>query len=117
VPPQRAGMASGISTTSRFTGILLGFSGLGAVLASGTLRALAADPMLRERHAALSVDQIVAGDFSAAASALDSWQVARIRMDYSGAFANVFLLAALAAGAAAVFVLFTMRPAIARQDI
>jgi EmrB/QacA subfamily drug resistance transporter len=34
VPPERAGMASGISTTSRFCGILLGFAGIGAVLAS-----------------------------------------------------------------------------------
>ncbi|MFS2021600.1 MFS transporter, partial [Massilia sp. CT11-108] len=42
VAPERAGMASGISTTSRFCGILLGFAGIGAVLASGTRAALLA---------------------------------------------------------------------------
>ena len=30
LPPQRAGMASGISTTARFSGVLLGFSALGS---------------------------------------------------------------------------------------
>ena len=41
VPPERAGMASGISTTSRFCGILLGFTGIGAVVASGVQRSVA----------------------------------------------------------------------------
>jgi len=34
IPPDRAGMASGISTTARFSGILIGFATLGAVLSS-----------------------------------------------------------------------------------
>lgn len=41
MPPERAGMASGISTTARFSGILLGFATLGAVLSS-QVRATAA---------------------------------------------------------------------------
>ncbi|MGI4813243.1 MAG: MFS transporter [Janthinobacterium lividum] len=32
IPPERAGMASGLSGTIRFTGIVVGFAGLGAVL-------------------------------------------------------------------------------------
>ncbi len=34
-PPQRAGMASGISATTRFVGLLFGVAGLGAVLSHG----------------------------------------------------------------------------------
>jgi EmrB/QacA subfamily drug resistance transporter len=34
VPPERAGMASGIATTTRFVGIILGLAGVGAVLAT-----------------------------------------------------------------------------------
>jgi EmrB/QacA subfamily drug resistance transporter len=34
VPPQRAGMASGISATTRFVGLLLGVAGFGAVLSA-----------------------------------------------------------------------------------
>jgi hypothetical protein len=46
IPPERAGMASGISTTSRFCGILLGFAGIGAVLAS-SMRSAGLDGLLR----------------------------------------------------------------------
>ena len=34
VPPERAGMASGLASTTRFTGIIAGVAGLGAVLAA-----------------------------------------------------------------------------------
>ena len=36
IPPERGGMASGISGTLRFIGLVTGITGLGAVLASGT---------------------------------------------------------------------------------
>jgi EmrB/QacA subfamily drug resistance transporter len=36
IPPERGGMASGISGTLRFIGLVTGITGLGAILASGT---------------------------------------------------------------------------------
>ena len=62
VARDRAGMASGISTTARFTGILLGFAVLSGVLASAVrthlMQAGCNDPTCRENFA----DAIVAGD-------------------------------------------------------
>jgi EmrB/QacA subfamily drug resistance transporter len=40
IPPERAGMASGVSGTARFSGIVVGFAGLGAVLFSGVSKAV-----------------------------------------------------------------------------
>lgn len=121
VPAQRAGMASGISTTSRFSGILIGFSGLGAVLASSTRKTLAADPHLHTLPGpGLSdafVDHVVSGDFQHLQTAGDhAWGaaiLARTRADYGSAFADVFLSAAMVAGVAAVIVFWTMRKKIA----
>lgn len=114
VPPQRAGMASGISTTSRFAGILLGFSGLGALLASGTRAALASDPRLRGLLLSNElIDRIVAGDVDLRPSVIPmgDWPtfLQQVRQDYGHAFADVFLLAALIAGTAANIVFWTMR--------
>lgn len=62
VSRERAGMASGISTTARFTGILLGFAVLSGVLASAVRTHLiqtdCSDPTCRGDFA----DAIVAGD-------------------------------------------------------
>jgi EmrB/QacA subfamily drug resistance transporter len=114
VPRNRAGMASGISTTSRFVGILLGFAGLGAVLASSARRAI-------EQTMATSglpiadgfVDSIVAGDLDRAVGAYPSDVAARVstiaRDSYSSGFAHAFLVAAVVAGLAAAIVFVTMR--------
>jgi EmrB/QacA subfamily drug resistance transporter len=40
VPPERAGMASGIASTTRFIGFTIGLAGLGAVLASSAEKSL-----------------------------------------------------------------------------
>jgi EmrB/QacA subfamily drug resistance transporter len=65
IPPQRAGMASGIGGTLRFTGIVVGFAVLGAILfasVSSTVSAgLTGDTAFD--HAAL-VHNIAAGDLS-----------------------------------------------------
>jgi EmrB/QacA subfamily drug resistance transporter len=114
VPPQRAGMASGISTTSRFAGILLGFAGLGAVLAAGVRAALA--QQLAAAHLAAApafVDRVVAGDFARALAASPpalAAALARIaRAGYAEGFAHAFLAAALLASAAAGVVFWAMR--------
>lgn len=118
VSSQRAGMASGISTTSRFAGILLGFSGLGALLASSTRGALLADKTLQAlpgfQLTNSLVDQVAAGDFHLEAVGAQQSQMAELiaqaRLDYSHAFADVFLLAGVVAGIAANIVFWTMRP-------
>jgi predicted MFS family arabinose efflux permease len=81
VPPERAGMASGLASTTRFIGIIAGVAGLGAVLAG------VAEANLRRLGAPLVLDQrvdwhdlslrIVGGDAPGALSTLsDSIQVA-----------------------------------------
>jgi MFS family permease len=117
VPPERAGMASGISTTSRFTGILLGFSGLGALLASRTHAVIEQDVSLRElSRVPLSSDQIdrvVAGDTGWSAMTLVphdlSGAVLRLQHDYAQAFSTVFLVASAVAFIASLIVLTAMR--------
>lgn len=114
VPRQRAGMASGISTTSRFSGILLGFAGLGAVLASNTRSALE-QAMLAAKLPieAGVVDNIVAGDIDRAIAAYSpdlAVTVASIARDgYSVGFSRAFLAAGIVALACASIVFMTMR--------
>lgn len=125
VPTERAGMASGISTTSRFTGILLGFSGLGALLASRTRAILEHDVSLRNaKGVALSSDQIdrvIAGDTGWPEANLAPRELTsallQLRHDYSHAFSTVFLVAAVVAFVAAVMVFIAMsrRPAVIRK--
>jgi EmrB/QacA subfamily drug resistance transporter len=114
VPRDRAGMASGISTTSRFSGILLGFSGLGAVLAvcvhDAVLRNLAAAHI---PAAPGFVDRIVAGDFERATQLYPQSVVQSVaqlaRAGYGAGFGNAFVVASAVALAAAVIVFCSMR--------
>jgi EmrB/QacA subfamily drug resistance transporter len=53
VPPERAGMASGLASTTRFIGIIVGVAGLGAVLAA------VAESNLRRHGSALVPDQVI----------------------------------------------------------
>jgi EmrB/QacA subfamily drug resistance transporter len=74
VPPDRAGMASGLASTTRFIGIIAGVAGLGAVLAA------VAEASLRKLGTTLAPDQgidwhelsqrIVGGDAQGALAAL-----------------------------------------------
>ena len=72
VPRERAGMASGISTTSRFSGILLGFAVLSGILAtfvrSYLLTVGCGDPTCSPTFA----ESVVAGDLPAAVAGLDA---------------------------------------------
>ncbi|KAF1017402.1 MAG: hypothetical protein GAK31_00667 [Stenotrophomonas maltophilia] len=114
VPPHRAGMASGISTTARFTGILMGFAGLGAVLAGTTRSALQqAMPAAHLPLDAQLVDRIVAGDLQRALQAYPADVAATVtgiaRMAYQQGFAQAFLVAGVAAALAALLVWLGMR--------
>ncbi len=116
LPHGRSGMASGISTTSRFTGILLGFSGFGAVLASSIHHYAEAATQRAGLHVAASYyDQVIAGDLDRAMAAY-SPAVAAVLMpiardSYAVGFASAFALAAAMAAACALAVQMLMRDA------
>jgi EmrB/QacA subfamily drug resistance transporter len=116
LPPDRAGMASGISTTSRFSGILLGFAVLSGVLATVTRNWLTAASCARgmtcdqvQRFA----DAVVAGDLPQAMTGLTGASHAlaleHARLAYSGGFAAALFVAAAVAGLSAVLVGTLMR--------
>jgi EmrB/QacA subfamily drug resistance transporter len=116
VPAERAGMASGISTTSRFSGILLGFAGLGSILASG-VRTTLLDGLARlGLHVAPeTVERLVAGDLSHAAAGAGGLPSpgleSLVRAGFGAGFAHAFLMAAAVAMAACVTVHACMRDA------
>jgi hypothetical protein len=65
IPPGRAGMASGISGTMRFTGIVIGFAALGVVLFSRISAAITtALPALGEPDRLGLVREIASGNLS-----------------------------------------------------
>jgi hypothetical protein len=109
IAPHRAGMASGISTTARFSGILLGFAGLGAVLASGVRSALASG--MRQAQVAVApgfVDRVVAGNLGRALQmypAAMSQVLGQVARESHGrGFSAAFVVAAAVAAIAAVAV-------------
>jgi EmrB/QacA subfamily drug resistance transporter len=123
VPPHRAGMASGVSTTARFSGILLGFASLGAVLASNvgtSIRMALQAPAIRHALEAAHIHvqenfagRVVAGDLEGATATYPA-NVARAlsgiaRDAYAHGFSRAFMLAAAVAAACAIAVLLTMR--------
>src|SRR6202042_912819 len=93
VPPERAGMASGLASTTRFIGIIAGVAGLGAVLSA------VAESHLRQLGASVVSDQaidwhglslrIVGGDANGAISALpDAIRAEIAAMVHSGVAAG-----------------------------
>lgn len=109
VPPNRAGMASGISTTARFSGILLGFAILAGILATATrtlLKTWGAGPVFS--------DAVIAGDLGRAiAGVAPELRAEAVRLGeqaYSVGFAGSLFTAGLCSGCAAFVVLVMMRP-------
>lgn len=114
VAPHRAGMASGISTTARFSGILLGFAGLGAVLASNAAAAIRAGMEAARIYVEDGfIGKVVAGDIQGAISAYPpalSRPLSDIARDaYGLGFSRAFLLSAATAATCAAIVFLTMR--------
>ena len=67
IPAERAGMASGISGTMRFTGIVIGFAALGVVLFSRISAAItAALPALNQNDRLGFIRDVASGDLSGA---------------------------------------------------
>ncbi|MCI3206185.1 MULTISPECIES: MFS transporter [Pandoraea] len=122
----RAGMASGISTTFRFSGILLGYTALGAVLSAGVHRSVAAHvPAL---VGATQGDVATRMDFADAISAGDFTQALHLypatlsqalldagRNAYASGFSGAFLGAGVFAVLCALAVHLSMGRAEARE--
>ena len=107
IPPERGGMASGISGTLRFVGLVIGITGLGAVLASETeqrFRPFGVGPSPVEcigRCAHQTVARIVAGDIpGVVAQTPEPFRAAIAELSRSS-FATGFSLVLLVAGAVA----------------
>jgi len=104
VPAERAGMASGVSGTVRFTGVVIGFAALGAVFATRVTAVLR--PGLNSLGLAVSgggyaalVRRVVAGDLSGAVSSAPETirnQLHTVVMTSFGAGFQAILLAAAA---------------------
>ncbi|GAN67791.1 MFS transporter [Acetobacter orleanensis] len=103
VPRERSGMASGISTTSRFSGILLGFAMLSGILATKVrawVNVSACGPACQ--HSSTFADAIVAGDLPSAVAGLEGPSRA-IAVDYARqAFSHGFSAALLTAAGLAL---------------
>ncbi|NIE65874.1 MFS transporter [Burkholderia sp. Ax-1719] len=102
VPPQRTGMASGISTTTRFAAIVTSVGVLGAVLAMRTHTALA-QLVAASPRAAQAVDShfmasLLAGDLTDAMRTLDTSVVQVLSHAAPLAFARGFSWALLLSG-------------------
>jgi hypothetical protein len=102
VPPDRTGMASGISTTTRFTAIVTSVGVLGAVLAARTHAAfLAGTQMTPDVKAALEaglMSRMLAGDLAQATAHLPpaprSALVSAAHTSFASGFAAALYLAA-----------------------
>ena len=108
IPPERGGMASGISGTLRFVGLVIGITGLGAVLASETEQRFRHSASVLPLSNALgdaphqTAARIVAGDIpGVVAQTPEPFRAAIAELSRSS-FATGFSLVLLVAGAVAV---------------
>jgi EmrB/QacA subfamily drug resistance transporter len=110
IPRDRAGMASGISTTSRFSGILLGFALLSGILSTVTRASLAGDAQGPINGFA---DAAASGDLQSALIGLTTQArelaIAQAHAAYAGGFSAALATAAAGAVAAALCVHLLMR--------
>ncbi|MCS0502131.1 MFS transporter [Ancylobacter mangrovi] len=104
VPPQRAGMASGISATTRFIGLLFGVAGLGAVLSNGVTARFVSSGAVHRLDAGLlrqAAKRVSSGDLDGVVSMLggaDGGAIhAAARNAFAGGFGDVSVIAALIA--------------------
>ena len=114
IPPERGGMASGIGGTLRFIGLIIGITGLGAVLASGTqahfIRTAAASRLSDSiaGNAQFIVSRIISGDITGAIANVALTARAGLIEVSRGSFAAGFTTVLIfAGGIAAVGALLT----------
>lgn len=113
VPPDRTGMASGISTTTRFTGIVSSVGVLGAVLAARTQSVFNARPevtsVIRRELDAGFMSRVLAGDAAGATAHLSPAAGAALRSAAHISFASGFAAALYLAGLAAIAIAVSVR--------
>jgi hypothetical protein len=124
VPRVRAGTASGISTTTRFGGILLGFVALSTILAIVVRFALTRDICTSfASHCAAAAEfagLVAAGDVPKAAALISpvdrTIAIEIAHRGYAAVFSAALLAAAMVAGLSAMVVAFLMWPARGRSS-
>ncbi|MGI3899930.1 MAG: MFS transporter [Janthinobacterium lividum] len=117
VPPERAGMAGGLTGTTRFVGIVAGIAGLGAILATVTSRHLTtrlqhgASPLPDPADIHALALRVVAGDvpFASTLSGASDPLVSAARKSFSAGFENVLLAAAAVSAACALLAFVLVR--------
>ncbi len=109
LPRDRAGMASGISTTARFSGVLLGFAILSGVLSTATHAGLSR----MKGFAPEFSDAVTSGDMTSALAGLSpaarAATLSKAQLAYSHGFALALAAAAIGAGVAAIVIQTLMR--------
>jgi EmrB/QacA subfamily drug resistance transporter len=104
VPSQRSGMASGLTSTTRFTGLLLAVAGLGATLSSSVSSHFVAATTafgLNADVAAAAATRVASGDLAGTLSSLPDAIRPHVLHAASTAFATGFAAASLVAAAVA----------------
>ncbi|WP_454848641.1 MFS transporter [Rhizobium binxianense] len=105
VPKERAGMATGIFSTTRVAG-----EGVALAIVSAVLSALAQSALGGRDAAAVAAQRLATGDLSGAASAMPGAAKAMLVQDYSDAFATLlWLLTAITILTAVIVLLFLGR--------
>lgn len=112
-PRDRAGMASGISTTSRFSGILLAFALLSGILSTATRGHLMASACRGGDPCRRFADAVVAGDLTQALAGLKGdvreAAIVQAQLAYRAGFSTALVAAAIGALIAAMLVGKLMR--------
>ena len=116
VPSERAGIASGVAATTRFTGLLIGVAGLGAVLsqvATASFSAWAAEANVPDAIAAAAAKRFAAGDAAAALAlvpeAVRGAAAGAGRHAAAAGFASAALCASVVAASACLLSLLLVR--------
>jgi Na+/melibiose symporter-like transporter len=125
VPLERAGMASGISSTTRFIGVLIGLAGLGAIL-TGVARShflsAAKTAGLETSMAQAATKQVASGNLMGALDGIPETLQQSLHIAATSAFAQGFAVAGILAAALAFlacvssYVLFSIKSQIAVQS-
>jgi EmrB/QacA subfamily drug resistance transporter len=105
VPPDRAGMASGLASTTRFIGILVSVAGMGAVLANIVHHAFGTAVMaagLDQATAAAAAKRVTAGDLSGLLGDVPAAVRSMLHMAGLASFAAGFAAASLLAAIIAI---------------
>jgi len=102
VPPERAGMASGLASTTRFIGILIGVAALGAILANtakSRFTGLASSTGLGPSELAAAAKKVTSGDIPGMLKNIPATAKQQIQYAVMHAYSAGFAMAALLAAA------------------